>query len=67
MGAVKFGLYDHQRATSMVLDSQALQHLELFDTPLGPKHSLFHKIDRTSTKFGRRLLRKWLMQPLLVQ
>jgi len=27
--------------------------------------SLFNKIDRTKTKFGKRLLRRWLMQPLL--
>lgn len=49
----------------MTMDSQALQHLEIFETPLGENGSLFHKMDRTSTKFGRRLLRRWLMQPLL--
>ena len=49
----------------MVLDSQALQHLEIFETPLGEKDSLFWKIDRTKTKFGKRLFRRWVMQPLL--
>ena len=49
----------------MVLDSQALHHLELFETPLGEKDSLFCNIDHTRTKFGKRLLRRWLMQPLL--
>lgn len=50
---------------SMVMDSQALQHLEVFETPLGEKDALFSKLDRTATKFGKRLLRRWLMQPLL--
>lgn len=50
---------------SMIIDSQALQHLEVFETPIGEKDALFTKIDRTTTKFGKRLLRRWLMQPLL--
>jgi DNA mismatch repair ATPase MutS len=49
----------------MVLDSQALQHLEIFETSTGEKGSLFDKVDRTKTKFGKRLFRKWMTSPLL--
>ena len=66
MSAIKFAFYDQEgSALSMVMDSQALQHLEIFETPLGEKDSLFSKLDRTSTRFGKRLLRRWAMQPLL--
>lgn len=49
----------------MILDSQALQHLEIFETAAGEVGSLFEKIDRTKTKFGKRLFRKWMTSPLL--
>lgn len=66
MSAVRFNFYEKEgSAMTMVMDSQALQHLEIFETPLGEKDSLFCKIDRTHTKFGKRLLRRWMMQPLL--
>lgn len=66
MSAVRFAFYQTEgSAMTMVMDSQALQHLQIFETPLGTAGSLFDKIDRTKTKFGRRLLRRWLMQPLL--
>ena len=66
MSAVKFAFYEHEgSAMSMVMDSQALQHLEVFEAPVGEKDALFSKIDRTRTKFGKRLLRRWIMQPLL--
>jgi DNA mismatch repair ATPase MutS len=66
MSAVRFAFYEMEgSALTMVLDSQALQHLEIFETPLGEKGSLFEKIDRTKTKFGKRLFRRWMMQPLL--
>jgi DNA mismatch repair ATPase MutS len=66
MSAVRFSFYEKEGSSMcMVMDSQALQHLEIFETPLGEKDSLFSKLDRTSTKFGKRLLRRWLMQPLM--
>ncbi len=49
----------------MVLDSQALQHLEVFETAAGEAGSLFERIDRTKSKFGKRLFRRWMMSPLL--
>ena len=49
----------------MILDSQALQHLEIFETSEGITGSLFNTLDRTKTKFGKRLLRRWLTLPLL--
>lgn len=66
MSAVRFAFYENEGSNmTMVMDSQALQHLEVFETPLGEKGSLFERIDRTKTKFGRRLFRRWVMQPLL--
>jgi len=66
MSAVRFAFYEQEGSSmTMVMDSQALQHLEIFETPLGEKGSLFEKIDRTKTKFGKRLYRRWIMQPLL--
>lgn len=66
MSAVRFSFYEREgSAMCMVMDSQALQHLEVFETPIGEKDSLFSKLDRTSTKFGKRLFRRWLMQPLM--
>lgn len=44
------------------MDAPVIDQLELFD----PKDCcLFSYIDYTRTKFGRRLLRRWLMQPML--
>ena len=52
----------------MILDSQALEHLEIFETAEHfEKGSLFSYINKTVTPFGKRLLRKWLMRPLLSQ
>ena len=66
MSAVRFAFYETEGSSmTMIMDSQALQHLEVFQTPLGDKGSLFQKIDRTKTKFGKRLFRRWIMQPLL--
>jgi DNA mismatch repair protein MSH6 len=48
----------------MILDSQALQHLEIFETMEGESGSLFNIVDRTKTKFGKRLMRRWIMSPL---
>ena len=54
---------------TMTLDAQALTHLDIFevDSIFGKKEegSLFHFLNRCSTAFGSRLLRKWLWSPLL--
>ena len=53
----------------MVMDSQALEHLEVLEVrSLGgkvlSKGSLFDHMDNTRTDFGRRLLKRWISAPL---
>lgn len=49
----------------MVLDAQALQHLEIVEAADGSeKGSLLHYVDHCSTAFGKRMLKNWLMAPL---
>jgi DNA mismatch repair protein MSH6 len=49
----------------MVLDSQALQHLEIVESGSGRfEGSLLHYVDHCKTPFGRRLLKRWLLSPL---
>lgn len=68
VGSVRYTFYQRDmHARNMILDSQALQHLEIFETADGAAGSLFSLIDKTKTKFGRRLLRKWMMCPLMNQ
>jgi len=50
----------------MVLDSQALQHLEVVETALGKvEGSLFHYVDNCKTAFAKRQLKRWLLSPLM--
>lgn len=53
--------------THMLLNGNTLSSLEIYlnQTDYTEKGSLFWALDRTKTKFGRRLLRKWVGQPLL--
>ena len=60
-----------EKKSSLYLDSQALESLEIFEikyelsrseTSVG---SLFNYMDKTATDFGRRMLRKWMACPLL--
>ena len=49
----------------MVLDSQALQHLEIVESAAGTKEgSLLSFVDHCMTPFGKRELKRWLMAPL---
>ena len=49
----------------MVLDSQALQHLEVVESASGKlEGSLLHFVDNCKTPFGKRLLKRWLLSPL---
>ncbi|XP_068210274.1 DNA mismatch repair protein Msh6 isoform X2 [Palaemon carinicauda] len=49
----------------MVLDGVTLRNLEIFEnTSGGVDGTLYQKLDRCSTPFGKRLLRKWLCAPL---
>jgi DNA mismatch repair protein MSH3 len=51
----------------MLLNGNTLNSLEIFtnQTDHSEKGSLFWTIDKTQTRFGQRLLRKWVGQPLL--
>jgi len=50
---------------SMVLDSITLRNLEIIQGIRGEGGSLLSVIDRTKTPMGKRLLRKWLLAPLI--
>uniref|UniRef100_A0A6Q2ZNC4 DNA mismatch repair protein MSH3 n=1 Tax=Esox lucius TaxID=8010 RepID=A0A6Q2ZNC4_ESOLU len=51
---------------AMVLSATTLRNLEIFtnNTDGGVKGSLLWVLDHTRTPFGRRLMRKWISQPL---
>lgn len=53
----------------MVLNGTSLTSLEIYQnqTDHREKGSLFWTLDRTKTRFGQRLLRKWVGRPLLIQ
>ena len=53
----------------MLLNGTSLTSLEIYQnqTDHSEKGSLFWTLDRTETRFGRRLLRKWVGRPLLAR
>lgn len=53
----------------MLLNGTTLTSLEIYQnqTDHSEKGSLFWTLDRTKTRFGRRLLRKWVGRPLLMK
>ncbi|KAL8996699.1 MAG: hypothetical protein Q9169_003871 [Polycauliona sp. 2 TL-2023] len=53
----------------MLLNGTTLTSLEVYQnqTDRSEKGSLFWTLDRTQTRFGRRLLRKWVGRPLLTK
>lgn len=59
-----FGARSH-----MVLNGTSLTSLEIYQnqTDHSEKGSLFWTLDRTKTRFGHRLLRKWVGRPLLIK
>ena len=50
--------------STVVLDACTLKNLDIFDSDIGVKGSLFALINYTRTKFGMRLLRFWISSPL---
>jgi DNA mismatch repair protein MutS len=53
-------------AECLVVDATTLRNLEVVEAADGEKTgSLLHEIDRTMTSMGGRLLRAWLLRPLL--
>ena len=53
--------------THMLLNGNTLNSLEIYknQTDYTEKGSLFWSLDRTKTRFGKRLLRNWVGRPLL--
>lgn len=56
-----------EKHTRMFLDAVTVRNLELFANVRdgGSKGSLIQVLDQTQTAMGSRLLRKWLLEPLL--
>jgi DNA mismatch repair protein MutS len=55
-----------QRADALLVDPQTLKHLEVVENADGDREgSLLDELDRTMTSMGSRLLRAWLLRPLL--
>ena len=55
-----------QRADSLLIDPTTLKHLEILYGSEGAREgSLLDEIDRTMTSIGSRMLRGWLLRPLL--
>lgn len=55
--------YDMQNC--LQIDRNTEKHLEIISSTQGKEHTLLHFIDRTLTPMGGRLLRRWLLAPLL--
>lgn len=55
--------------THMLINGTTLESLEVYrnQTDLTETGSLFWAVDKTQTRFGQRLLRKWIGRPLLDQ
>jgi DNA mismatch repair protein MutS len=60
------GIVYRQRADALLIDPTTLKHLELVDGSDGGRAgSLLDELDRTMTSLGSRLLRSWLLRPLV--
>jgi DNA mismatch repair protein MutS len=55
-----------QRADALLIDPTTLKHLEVLEGSEGGREaSLLDELDRTVTSVGSRLLRAWLLRPLV--
>ncbi len=55
-----------QRADALLIDPTTLDHLEILEGSEGGREgSLLDEVDRTVTAIGSRLLRSWLIRPLM--
>ncbi len=55
-----------QTTDALLVDPTTLKHLEVIESLEGGRSgSLLHEIDRTVTAMGGRLLRSWLLRPLV--
>jgi DNA mismatch repair protein MutS len=56
-----------ERADTLLIDPTTLRHLEIVEGAEGGRRgSLLEEVDRTVTSTGSRLLRAWLLNPLVV-
>lgn len=55
--------------TNLVLDGQTLQNLEIFANSFdgSDKGTLFKLVNRAITPFGKRLMKTWVVHPLLIK
>jgi len=55
-----------QRADALLIDPTTLKHLEIVEGSEGGREgSLLDELDRTVTSIGSRMLRSWLLRPLV--
>ncbi|HXD74395.1 MAG TPA: DNA mismatch repair protein MutS, partial [Vicinamibacterales bacterium] len=55
-----------QRADALLIDPTTIKHLEVLEGSEGGREgSLLDELDRTMTSIGSRLLRSWLLRPLV--
>ena len=55
-----------QRADSLLIDPTTMKHLEIIEGSEGGREgSLLDELDRTVTSIGGRLMRAWLLRPLV--
>lgn len=54
-----------KQSSSMIVDGQAIEHLSVCSPTQDQRNTLLGVIDRSSTSFGQRRLRSWLMYPLV--
>jgi DNA mismatch repair protein MutS len=60
------GVTFKEHADRLIVDPLTLRHLEIVEAMDGGRAgSLLHELDRTMTPMGARLLRTWLIRPLL--
>ncbi len=60
------GVVFKEHADRLIVDPLTLKHLEIVEAMDGNRAgSLLHELDRTMTPMGARLLRTWLIRPLL--
>ncbi|ODV62416.1 mismatch repair ATPase MSH6 [Ascoidea rubescens DSM 1968] len=67
IGNIKeYNIFDNSNS-SLILDGQTLQNLEIFKNSFdgSDKGTLFKFISRSITPFGKRMLRSWICHPLL--
>ena len=68
MGNFNFLEIDDIKLNNLYMDAQALAHMEIMEvqTVIGvtEKGSLFSYLDHTATPYGKRLLKRWVTQPL---